>query len=98
MMTRLFLAGFATFGPPHRTAPLLFASDRLLRSVHIPVQVLLAGNTIHDSDKAINRMQSVVPAWQHHLWPHASHSLPAEAPDEVNACIRNFVLEHGRGA
>ncbi|MDH6194095.1 pimeloyl-ACP methyl ester carboxylesterase [Mycobacterium frederiksbergense] len=98
MLTRLFLAGFAAFGPPHRTAPLLFAPDRLLRSVHLPVQVLLAGNTIHDSDKAINRMQSVVPTWRHHLWPHASHSLPAEAPDEVNARIRNFVLEHGTGA
>lgn len=93
-LTRLFLAGFATFGPP-RTAPLLFAQDHILRSVLIPVQVLLAGNTVHDSAKAINRLQAVVPAWHHHLWPHASHALPAEAPDEVNACIRNFVLEHG---
>ena len=95
MLTRLFLAGFATFGPPHRTAPLLFASDRLLRSVHLPVQVLLAGKAVHDSDKAISRIQSVVPAWQYHLWPDASHSLPAEAPDEVNAHIRNFLLENG---
>ncbi|MHC9292966.1 alpha/beta fold hydrolase [Mycobacterium sp. LTG2003] len=96
-LTRLFLAGFATFGPPRRTAPLLFAPDRLLRSVHIPVQVLLAGNSIHDSDRAIARMRSVLPAWRHHLWPDASHSLPAEAADEVNARIRDFVLEHGMG-
>lgn len=94
LLTPLFLAGFATFGPPHRTAPLFFAPDRLLRSVHLPVQVLLAGKMIHDSDKAINRMKSMVPMrQQHHLWPHAAHSLPAEAPEEVNACIRNFVLE-----
>ncbi|WNG85348.1 alpha/beta hydrolase [Mycobacterium sp. ITM-2016-00317] len=94
-LTRLFLAGFATFGAPRRTAPIIFAPDRLLRSVQIPVQVLLAGNTIHDTEKAISRLRSVVPAWRYHLWPQASHSLPAEAPGEVNACIRDFVLECG---
>lgn len=98
MLTQLFLAGFVAFGPPRRTAPLRFAPDRLLRSVRLPVQVLLAGNTVHDCGKAINRMQSVVPMWQYHLWPNATHSLPLEAPDEVNASIRNFVLEHRGGA
>ncbi|MED5814622.1 alpha/beta hydrolase [Mycolicibacterium sp. 050232] len=97
LLTRLFRAGFAAFGPPRHTALLLFASDRLLR-LHLPVQVFLAGNTIHDSGRAISRMRSVVPAWRHRLWPHASHCLPAEAPDEVNACIRNFAHEHGGGA
>ena len=40
--------------PPSRHpwhAPPRFPSDRLLRSVHLPVQVLLAGNTVHDSGK-----------------------------------------------
>jgi len=43
-------------------------------------------------------MQSVVPDWQYHLWLNASHSLQAEVPDEVNACIRQFVIEHRNGA
>ncbi|GLP81027.1 hypothetical protein TUM20984_24470 [Mycobacterium antarcticum] len=41
------------------------AEARLLRSVLIPVEVLLAGSTIHDSNKAIKRLQLVVPGWQH---------------------------------
>lgn len=94
MLARLFAAGFAAFAPPLRTAPLRFPRDRLLRAVRLPVQVLLAGNTVHDSDNGIRRIQSVVPAWRYHLWPNASHALPAEVPDEVNACIRQFVLEH----
>lgn len=94
----LFVAGFAAFAPPWRTPPLLYASDRLLRSVHLPVQVLLAGNTVHDSGKALRRIQSVVPDWRYRLWPNTSHALPAEVPDEVNACIRQFVIEHRGGA
>ncbi|MGV0645280.1 alpha/beta fold hydrolase [Mycolicibacterium sp. XJ879] len=50
-LARLFTAGFAAFAPPVRTPALRFPSDRLLRSVSIPVQVLLAGNTVHDSER-----------------------------------------------
>ncbi|MCT7660011.1 alpha/beta fold hydrolase [Mycobacterium deserti] len=98
MLARLFVAGFAAFAPPLRTPPLRFPSDRLLRSVHLPVQVLLAGNTVHDSRKGLERIQSVVPAWRYRLWPNASHALPSEVPDEVNAYIRQFVIEHRSGA
>lgn len=94
MLTGLFVAGFAAFGPPLRTPALVFPSDHLLRSVQLPVQVHLAGNTVHDSQKAVQRIRSVVPTWRYHLWPNATHSLPAEIPDEVNACIRQFVIEH----
>ena len=94
MLTKLFLAGFAAFAPPLRTPPLHFSGNRLLRSVHLPVQVLLAGNSVHDSSKAIRRIQSVVPRWRYRLWPNASHTLPAEIADEVNDCIRQFVIEH----
>ncbi|MGE2724825.1 alpha/beta fold hydrolase [Mycolicibacterium pulveris] len=97
-LARLFTAGFAAFAPPVRTAPLRFASDRLLRSVKVPVQVLLAGDTVHDSDKGIQRIRSVVPAWRYHLWPNASHALPIEMADETNACIRQFAIEHRNGA
>jgi len=55
MLTELFVAGFAAFAPPLRTPPLHFSGNRLLRSVHLPVQVLLAGNSVHDSSKAIRR-------------------------------------------
>jgi pimeloyl-ACP methyl ester carboxylesterase len=97
-LTRLLLAGFAEFAPLPRTPPPFFPSDSLLRSVQLPVQVLLAGNTVHDSMKGIQRLRSVVPDWQYRLWPDASHALPAEVPDEVNACISQFVTEHRCGA
>lgn len=98
MLARLFVKGFAAFAPPVRTAPLRFPSDRLLRSVQLPVQVLLAGNTVHDPGKGLERIRSVVPAWRHQLWRDASHALPVEIPGEVNACIRQFVIEHHNGA
>ena len=98
MLAGLFVAGFAAFAPPLRTPPLRFPSDRLLRSVRLPVQVLLAGNTVHDSAKALQRIQSVVPTWRYHLWPNTSHALPAEIPNEVNARIRQFVIEHRNSA
>jgi pimeloyl-ACP methyl ester carboxylesterase len=98
MLAGLFVAGFAAFAPPVRTPPPLFPSDRLLRSVHLPVHVLLGGNTVHDSGQGVQRIQSVVPAWRYHLWPNASHALPAEVPDEVNASISQFVIEHRSGA
>lgn len=94
MLTELFVAGFAAFAPPLRTPPLHFSGNRLLRSVHLPVQVLLAGNSVHESGKAVHRIQSVVPGWRHRLWPNASHALPAEIADEVNDCIRQFVIGH----
>jgi len=89
----LFVEGFATFGPPARTATVHFPADRVLRAVQLPAQVLLAGNTIHDSGKALQRIRSVVPLWRHELWPDASHALPMDVPDEVNTAIRRFAFE-----
>jgi pimeloyl-ACP methyl ester carboxylesterase len=96
-LTALFVAGFTAFAPPRHTPPTRYSSDHLLRSVRNPVQVLLAGNTIHDSTAGIQRIRSVVPHWRYRLWPDATHALPAEIPDEVNACIRKFVIENLRG-
>ena len=93
-LAELFGAGFAAFEPPLRTPPMRLISDQVLRSVDVPVQVLLAGNTVHDSGKGIARMRSVVPDWRHHLWPNASHALPVELPGEVNGSIRRFIIEH----
>ena len=97
-LTSLFVAGFVSFGPPLNTPPLRFASNRLLRSVGLPVQVLLAGNTIHNSAKALRRLTTVVPTWQHHLLPNVTHALFAENPADVNDCIRQFALTHRWGA
>jgi pimeloyl-ACP methyl ester carboxylesterase len=97
-LTGLFVAGFVSFAPPLNTPPLRFPSSRLLRSVDLPVQVLLAGNTVHNSAKAIRRLASVVPTWRHHVLPNASHALFAECPDEVNDCILQFAVTHRRGA
>jgi pimeloyl-ACP methyl ester carboxylesterase len=97
-LSSLFVAGFVSFAPPVNTPPRRFASNRLLQSVDLPVQVLLAGNTVHDSAKAIRRLAAVVPTWRHHLLANASHALFAEHPGEVNDCIRHFAVTHRRGA
>jgi pimeloyl-ACP methyl ester carboxylesterase len=83
-------AEFASFGTPFPRYP----SDSLVRSVGVPVQVLLAGNTIHDSTKAIARIRRVAPSWRCQLWPTATHLLPCEAVSDVSDCIRDFVGEH----
>lgn len=92
MLTGLFVAGFTAFATPVRTPPLRFSESHLLRSVQLPVQVLLAGDLIHASGKAVHRIQSVVPRWRYRLWPNASHALPAEMAGEVNDCIRQFTI------
>lgn len=97
MLAALFLAGFVAFMPPVGTPPPLFVSARVLRSVRLPVQVLLAGNTVHDSNIALQRIHAVVPEWQYRLWPQASHALPAEIPDDVNAMIRQIANGRPRG-
>lgn len=93
-LAQLFAAGFVEFNPPVCTPAARLISDRVLRSVGPPVQILLAGNTVHDSEKGIDRLRAVVPHWQHRLWPNASHALPVELPDEVNGAVRSFITEH----
>ncbi|WP_260761200.1 alpha/beta fold hydrolase [Mycobacterium sp. SMC-4] len=55
LLTKLFVAGFDSFAAPLNTPPLRFCGNRLLRSIDVPVQVLLAGNSVHDSRSAIRR-------------------------------------------
>jgi pimeloyl-ACP methyl ester carboxylesterase len=94
LLTKVFLTGFDSFSAPLNTPPLRFSGSQLLRSVDLPVQVFLAGNSIHDSEEAIQRIEAEVPAFRSRLWPNASHALPAEEPEEVNDGIRRFVTEH----
>jgi pimeloyl-ACP methyl ester carboxylesterase len=92
VMNLVMVAGqeFASFGTPFPR----YMSDPLLRSIDVPVQVLLAGNTIHDSAKGIDRLRKVAPTWRYQLWAEASHMLPCEVADEVNAHICAFAREH----
>lgn len=80
---------FVGFGTPFPRYP----SDSLLRSIGVPVQVLLAGNTIHDPGKAIDRIRTVVPSWTYRVWANSSHMLPCEIPEEVSQSIRDFVRQ-----
>lgn len=93
-LAELFGAGFAHYAPPIRTPTARLISDRALRSVHLPVQVLLAGNTVHVSATGVHRIRSVVPSWQYRLWPYNSHALPIERASEINDSIRCFVAEN----
>ena len=81
---------FVGFGTPFPRYP----PDALLRSIDVPVQVLLADNTIHDPAKAIERIRAVVPSWTYRVWPNSSHMLPCEIPDQVSHCIRDFAQQH----
>jgi hypothetical protein len=54
----------------------------------------LAGNTIHDSAKGIDRIRKVAPSWRYQLWRDASQMLPRELIDEVSASIRDFARDH----
>lgn len=94
LLTKVFITGFDCFAAPLNTPPIGFYGDKLLKSVGLSTQVLLAGNTIHHSQKAIQRIEKVAPNWRIRLWPHASHALNAEAAEEVNACIYQLVTEH----
>lgn len=103
MLAGLFLAGFAAFAPPIGTPTPLFLRGRLLRSVRLPVQVLLAGNTVHDSAKGIQRIRAVAPDWQYRLWPDASHALPAELrarliPVSASLCSSTAPLDATNGS
>lgn len=97
VLRAVFLAGFDAFALPVNTPPLRFPGDRLLRSVGVPTQVLLAGRSIHNADRAIRHIQDVAPHWRVRLWPDATHALPAEKPGEVNACIRQFARTSAAG-
>lgn len=87
-------SAFASFGTPFPR----YIPDSLLHSIDVPVQVLLAGNTIHDSARGLDRIGRVAPSWGHRLWPEATHMLPCEAVGDVVACIRSFVHEHTPGS
>ncbi|GAA0636946.1 alpha/beta hydrolase [Kutzneria viridogrisea] len=71
-----------------------YPTDAHLRSIDIPALVLVAGRSVmHHPRAAYTRARALIPGVQAELWPTATHSLPAESPEEVNARLLRFIAE-----
>ncbi len=69
-----------------------FFTDDELRSIRVPVLVLIAGRSvIHHAPAALARARTLIPHAQAELWPHASHAISGECAVEVNARALRFV-------
>ncbi|MEV6796598.1 alpha/beta hydrolase [Streptomyces sp. NPDC051320] len=69
-----------------------YINDDQLRSITIPVLVLVAGRSVmHDPKAAHTRARSLIPDVQAELWATSTHSLPSESPVEVNTSLLGFV-------
>lgn len=67
-------------------------TDEQLRSITLPVLVLVAGRSVmHDAKAAHDRARSLIPEVQAELWSTATHSLPAEFPAEVDKRLLRFI-------
>jgi pimeloyl-ACP methyl ester carboxylesterase len=66
-------------------------ADEQLRSVPVPVQVLLgARSALHDAQAVAARLAEAVPAWRVEIVPDTGHALPIEAPGLVIDRILTF--------
>ncbi len=67
-------------------------TDGELRSVSLPVLVLIAGRSImHNPDHAYRRATTLLPRGEVELWPDASHALNGEFPDRVAERVGGFL-------
>lgn len=67
-------------------------TDEQLRGVEIPVLALIAGRSvIHDTRRAVDRAENLLPNARVELWPEATHAIAGESPSEVNARVLEFV-------
>lgn len=65
--------------------------DAQLRSIGVPVLVLLGGRSVvHDARRALRRARALIPRVTAELWPAATHALSGQFPAEVNARILRF--------
>ena len=63
--------------------PKLFTDDQL-RSLRVPVLVLVAGRSVMlDAARAAARARNLLPRGQVELWPEASHAINGEYPTEI---------------
>jgi pimeloyl-ACP methyl ester carboxylesterase len=74
-------------------------TDEQLRSVPVPVQVLLGEHSaLHDAQAVAARLAEVVPAWRVEIVPGTGHALPIEAPELVIDRILTFADPQRPGA
>ncbi|MGV0684343.1 alpha/beta fold hydrolase [Mycolicibacterium thermoresistibile] len=67
----------------HQPIPRMFGDDQL-RSVDMPVLVLIAGRSVMlDARRAADRARSVLPHGEVELWPAASHAINGEYPERI---------------
>ena len=67
-------------------------TDDQLRALAMPLFVALGGRSgVHDGRALAAKAQALLPRATVRLWPEATHSLPLEAPAEVNAALAAFL-------
>ncbi|QBS39377.1 alpha/beta fold hydrolase [Nocardia sp. CS682] len=87
-------AGMQTYAL-HLPAPTEFSDDQL-KSLKMPILVLLAGRSVmHDSAAAARRAESVLADATVRVYPDASHAINGEYPDEIASATAAF-LERAR--
>ncbi|WP_051162390.1 alpha/beta fold hydrolase [Nocardia brevicatena] len=65
-----------------------------LRSLTVPVLVILAGASIvHDSEKAAENARQI-PGAEVEVWAGRSHAINGEAPEEIAARVGRFIERH----
>jgi pimeloyl-ACP methyl ester carboxylesterase len=70
-------------------------SDEDLKNIDIPILAFMAENsTMHDAEKAVIKGKAMVKNIEIESWPHASHAISGEYPDEINARVLEFVEQH----
>ncbi|MEV5765466.1 alpha/beta fold hydrolase [Micromonospora sp. NPDC052213] len=100
------LANHALVMPPEHLNPVMLAartwrtnrpaarpfSDGELRSITVPVQLIIAGrSSLLCPKKALARAEALIPGVRAEIIPGAGHGLPLEQPELVNGRILDFI-------
>ena len=106
------LANAALVEPADQLAPIMIAArhwrsgrttaarpftDDELRSIRVPVQLVVAGrSSLLHPRQAVARAEALIPSVRAEIVPGAGHGLPLERPELVNQRILDFVASAGR--
>jgi pimeloyl-ACP methyl ester carboxylesterase len=89
----LMLQGILNTRPQPPIRAVVF-TDSELRSVKVPVQVLIGGKSvIYDPQRAFQRARQLIPGVQAEIIPDASHAINAEQAELVNGRILKFCTQ-----
>jgi pimeloyl-ACP methyl ester carboxylesterase len=89
----LMLQGILNTRPQPPLRAVVF-TDSELRSVKVPVQVLIGGKSvIYDPQRACRRARQLIPGVQAEIIPDASHAINAEKAELVNDRILKFCTQ-----